>query len=317
MWGSAIRLKYSNIYNISSVNVKGVNLYVKNVDRTEIKSQQVSDSFEICFAENVYSDIMEVNLKPGMDLQIEMEFENFNNPLSGNTFEGYVVMILQSVEILTKEEVSILACFGDSLTHQGKWTNPLFERLYSNFEGKISAFEVGINGNRLLLDSIEYKNTMGLSGVKRFNHDILGLKGLTHVICALGINDIGLPGTEQVPFSQFPKFDEMINAYTYIANTLRQRGIKSIVATITPRNWVGGYIKEREELRLKVNEWLLNTYLFDEVFDFSTPLSKDGKSGLKNMYDSGDGIHINCHGGKKLQDMIRIEAFLSEMVMER
>jgi lysophospholipase L1-like esterase len=317
LYASAIRLKYSNVYNLKSVSVKGVYLYVMGVDGSEIKHHRVSESFEISFAENVYSDLVEVNMIPGMSLQVEMEFATYENPLSGNTFEGNVAMILQSIQMRTEEKVSVLACFGDSLTHQGMWTKPFFERLYSDFQGKIAAFEVGINGNRLLFDSTEYKNTLGVSGVKRFNHDILSLEGLTHVICALGINDIGLPGTEQVPFSEFPKFEEMIGAYSDIAVRLRKIGVKTIAVTITPRNWLGNYVKEREELRIKINEWILNTNLFDEVFDFSSLLAIDGKSGLKSMYDSGDGIHINVDGGKKLQDVIKLNTFFSETVAKR
>jgi lysophospholipase L1-like esterase len=317
LYGSAIRLKYSNIYNLKAVHVKGVQLCVLGIDGTEVKRRKVSESFQIRFGENVYSDPTEVDMISGMRLQVEMEFATCENPLSGNTFEGYVAMILQSIEIRTEEKVSVLACFGDSLTHQGVWTKPFFERLYVDFPGKIAAFEVGINGNRLLCDSPEYENTLGLSGLKRFNHDILDLVGLTHVICALGINDIGLPDTEKTPFSEFPKFEEMISAYSDIAARLRKRGVKAVVVTITPRNWQGNYIKEREELRLKINEWLLNTNLFDEVFDFSSPLTKEGKSGLKSMYDSGDGIHINAEGGKKLQAAIRVNAFFSEIAGKR
>lgn len=311
LYGSAIRLKYSNVYNSKVVPIKCVRLQILDSEGDELKQFIVSKNCNLPFGQDAYSNVVEMNVTPGMRLKVDMCFATYDNPLTGNTFDGYLAMVLQSIEILTREKVSVLACFGDSLTHHGMWTTPLFQHLYNEFPGKIAGFEVGINGNRLLQDSLDYQNTLGISGVKRFNHDILELFGLTHVIIALGINDIGLPGTEKTSISEFPELEDMKRAYEDMALELRNMGIKAIAATITPRNWNCSYIQRRENLRLKFNDWILNTNVFDKVFDFSSVLAEDGRSGLKRTYDSGDGIHITDVGGKKLQEAINIDCFIN------
>lgn len=310
LYGSAIRLKYSNMYNRERIAVKEVFLCAVNLQKYENNLVRISEAFDISYKESKYSGIFSCDVTPDTTLEIQMVFATYKNPLTGNTFNGYLAMVLQSVEVLTDENPVTLACFGDSITHQGMWTEPMIRRLYQRYPGKVTAFEVGINGNRLLRDSPEYANTLGVSGLHRFEHDVLDICGITHVIVALGINDIGLPGNEKTSLAEFPAFEDMKKAYVQIAEMLKKRGIYSIAATITPRIWEGDFVAKREYLRMKINDWLINTRRFDCVLDFSSCLSRGGAGGLKEEYDSGDGIHINDKAGLKLQELINIKAFL-------
>ena len=75
--------------------------------------------------------------------------------------------------------------------------------------------------------------------------------------------------------------------------------------------------KKKEEERLKVNKWIRETSPenggFDSFFDFDNYL-KDPKNSslLRNVYDSGDGIHPSVEGYKKMVEAININSFYKQ-----
>jgi lysophospholipase L1-like esterase len=219
-------------------------------------------------------------------------------------------MILQSVEVLTAEEANVLACFGDSITHGGFWTGPLIDSLYDAGSGRVAAFEMGVNGNRLLYDS--QAQTRGCAGTRRFRHDILSIEGLTHVIFALGTNDLGHPGVKEwAALDELPTVDGYAAAAEKIAGELRSLGVKIIGTTIAPRLWSAPLAEKREALRREINCWIMESGVFDGVLDYSSILIDGEAPRLRAEYDCGDGIHINAAGGLELASRIPLELFLA------
>lgn len=190
----------------------------------------------------------------------------------------------------------VVGCFGDSITQQGNWTVPFDKLLQHTYPGEISLCNLGISGNRLLHDAPE-KTMFGQAGVKRFNHDLLGLQGLTHAILELGTNDLGQPG-QDVPEKEMITLEQYIAGFIPLADELRKRKIKAYAATLCPRPIVGVYSEEREALRQRINEWIRTADCFDAVIDFDAVLRReDGKPGMKDGYALPDGLHPSPYGG--------------------
>ena len=69
----------------------------------------------------------------------------------------------------------------------------------------------------------------------------------------------------------------------------------------------GGYPPEQVEQRHLVNTWLREQgrQWFDAVFDFATPLaSSDDEALLHPNCDSGDGIHPNDEGYRRMAEAV-------------
>jgi lysophospholipase L1-like esterase len=222
-------------------------------------------------------------------------------------------MILQSVEILTCDDVRVVACFGDSITHRAHWTAPLTKSLYRRHPGGIAIFEAGINGNRLMGGSPS--NIMGFAGRKRFSRDILDVVGLTHVIISIGTNDLGHPGVKEwVPIEELPSFEAFTETMSEIASELTSQEVKGIAATIPPRKWRGEMRETREALRLKINEWMLTCGIFARTLDFASTLKNNANDGLWPDFDGGDGLHINSAGGLAIAANIPSSLFVRNLL---
>lgn len=220
---------------------------------------------------------------------------------------------IKEVLVETEEKVNLLACFGDSLTQQGTWVTPLREKLYTAMKGKISVCNLGIGGNRLCADSPEFAmGIYGEAGVKRFRHSLLTLSGLSHVIIALGTNDIGLPGKDGISENELIDLEDYIKAQTYIVKEIKKKdeSIKIYAATIIPRRIHPPYTEEREALRNAINDWIRGTDIFDAVLDYDKFAYADWENKiLKDRWYIIDGLHLSEKGGKEISEMIPIELF--------
>jgi lysophospholipase L1-like esterase len=71
-----------------------------------------------------------------------------------------------------------------------------------------------------------------------------------------------------------------------------------------------GISEEREEIRGKVNEWILTSKAFDAVIDFDAALRDTAHPGrLKGEYDPGDHLHPNSAGYRKMGEVIDLLVF--------
>ena len=306
--GSALRVRLGNLYGRAGTRVAACGVTIGRTD-VELFPGAGRREFAVPPGGDAYSAPLECDVSAGSTITVRITLPPGEVPASGNGFpDGSVLALVQGVEILTADDVKVAACFGDSITHRGTWTGPLRDRLYSERPGGVSLLEVGVNGNRLTGDSANM--TRGMSGLRRFSHDILGIAGLTHVILALGSNDIGHPGAKEwVPLSEMPTPASYAAAVSSIRDALHARGVKVIGATMTPRSWSAGRAGEREALRREINDWILRGGAFDAVLDFSTLLARDGVAGLPPEFDSGDGLHIGGAAGRRLAEQIPLEIF--------
>jgi lysophospholipase L1-like esterase len=173
----------------------------------------------------------------------------------------------------------------------------------------LAVVNAGIAGNRLLSEGI------GVSGLARFERDVLSQPGLSHVIVLLGSNDLGVPGTRAEPDGVVPTPEDMIAGYKQLIERAHLRAIKVIGATLMPfENALAGtpmqayFSPEKEVRRQAVNAWIRSSGSFDGVIDFDRVIADPTHPvAMAQGYDSGDHLHPNDAGYKAMADSIDLK----------
>lgn len=197
---------------------------------------------------------------------------------------------------------------GSTVDANRRWPDRLAERLI--VAGQPAAvLNQGISGNRLLADG------MGISGLARLERDVIAQPGVQTVLMALGLNDIGWPGTPQDPQRPLPELPALQLGATQVAERCRAAGLRVIGCTLTPFGGVAsaaapGAIRdtEREALRRAYNAWLRSSPAFDAVVDFANAVCDPAHPNqLQAQFDSGDHLHLNDRGYLAMGDAIDLD----------
>ncbi|WP_337831358.1 GDSL-type esterase/lipase family protein [Pseudonocardia sp. TMWB2A] len=206
--------------------------------------------------------------------------------------------VLRDVEVLRDVPTPVVVCLGDSITAAG-WPERTARRLRDR---PVAVVNRGIAGNRLRLDGAgPFGPVFGASGRSRFDRDVLATAGRTHVVVALGVNDLGHPGT-MAPEDQLPSSEQLIRALDGIGARARDAGLSVLTATVTPFDGAEGFDRERELRRAEVNEWIRG--LGSGVVDFDAALrSGPGAIALAPRFDSGDHLHPGDAGLDRMADV--------------
>ncbi|WP_294329932.1 SGNH/GDSL hydrolase family protein [uncultured Sphingomonas sp.] len=210
---------------------------------------------------------------------------------------------IAGIEAVAPKARAIVA-FGDSITDgygvkpntNARWTDALQRRLrrVPGMEA-VAVLNAGIGGNRLLNDGL------GPNALARFDHDVIGQPGVSHLIVLEGVNDLGTL-TRDAPVSaeaHAALVTRMIDAYRQILLRAHARGIKVIGATIMPYAGSAYYHPDaqNEADRQAVNRWIRTSGHFDAVIDFDAAMRDPADPGrLRKDYDSGDGLHPSVAG---------------------
>lgn len=208
--------------------------------------------------------------------------------------------------------------FGDSITdgyrssidQNHRWPDFLAERL-SKAGRPIAVVNAGISGNRILYD-LPYAE-FGPSALARLDRDAFSVPGVRTIVLLESINDIGTPG-ESGLLEQTVSAADIIAGMGQIITRAHAHGIRVIGATLTPFAGpdIGYYSPGGEAKRQAVNRWIRDSHQFDGVVDFDTAL-RDPKrpDHLASMFDSGDHLHPNDAGYKRMADSVDLD-MLSE-----
>lgn len=209
------------------------------------------------------------------------------------------VPFLRAVEVEGVAADALVACLGDSIT-AGGWPEAAAQLLAS--DGDVVMLNLGIAGNRLRLDPTPEMASFGRSGMSRFDDDVLGAAGVTHVVIALGTNDLGLPGSV-TPESELPTTEQIIDTYSILIDRATAAGLGVVMATITP--FIGSESQDaaRNSIRETVNEWIRTSA--PAMVDFDAAIrSGTIPDQLATIYDSGDHLHPNEQGEARLAKAI-------------
>lgn len=200
-------------------------------------------------------------------------------PMPDGNFYPVSAPILRGLEVMGQPDNAVVVCLGDSIT-AGGW--PELTAALLPAEPAVAMVNRGIGGNQLLVDAD------GLSGMSRFQEDVLDTAGVTHVFIALGTNDLGLATDEALPTAA-----QLIAGYQALSTRAQAAGVKVVFATITPFLPAENYDIAREEIRAQVNEWIRTTTYVD--FDAAVRSQQD-PTRLAASYDYGDYLHPNDMG---------------------
>ena len=170
----------------------------------------------------------------------------------------------------------------------------------------ISLLNEGIAGGRLLHDSL------GPSGLARFDRAVLAQTGATHVIVQMGNNDIfTINPAEEVTA------DQIIQGHKQLIERAHAKGLKIYGCTLNPVEGfllpgtpIPVYSAAKEVKRQMVNAWIRLSRQYDGVIDFDRVL-RDPSAPTKILpsFDSGDHAHPTDAGYQALAEAIDLKLF--------
>jgi lysophospholipase L1-like esterase len=215
------------------------------------------------------------------------------------------LFFIEGVDVLDESGLVVVA-FGDSITDGEGTTIDANQRYPDHLSRRLgtSVLNLGISGNRLLRDGF------GKAGLTRFQHDVLDVPGVTHVIIGLGVNDIGMATMYDQPQ---PTADDIITGLTTLAGRTRAAGVVPIGATLVPNAdtvYSNFFSPLGEQIRLAVNEWIRTTGEYTAVLDTDAALRDPGRpEHYRPDLDSGDHLHPNDVGAAAIAQAIDLAVF--------
>lgn len=238
-------------------------------------------------------------------------------PLLSKLFKQQIdtgIPFFRALDLFTDETPVVVSCFGDSITMQCNWYTPLLEKLYRLHPGKVCLLNSGISGNRLLkgtpanVNLPGAHNIFGEAGIKRIEWDSLADHGVTHVMFALGINDL-IHAKSKNDSEPPPSVEIFIAACRDIVAKAHAKKIKVIGMSIYPSLL---HDPDKEEKRLEYNQ-AMSKDVFDYFWNIEEILKREGADGYKAGYAQADGQHLSIEGGKALIDSLD-EGKLAQML---
>lgn len=236
-------------------------------------------------------------------------------------------VFLTGVDVLAPAVAGSIIAFGDSITDGARstvdtnhrWPDILAARLLARKSQmavpEISVIDMGIGGNRILHEGAASKRPQfGINALARFDQDVLSQPGVRYLMILEGINDIGHAGSS-APASEAVTAEDIIAGLTQMIERAHEKGIKVIVATITPFEGDGnikrGYwTPEKAKVRETVNAWIRSGKGFDGFVDFDKAVRDPANPNkILPAFDSGDQLHPGDAGYKVMGEAIPLNLF--------
>ncbi|MFE2381844.1 GDSL-type esterase/lipase family protein [Streptomyces misionensis] len=206
---------------------------------------------------------------------------------------------LRTIEVAGAGAKAVVVCLGASSTAMG-W--PQYTAALLPADAGIAVVNRGIAGNRIRLDAPSATPSWGRAGLSRFDEDVLGTHGVTHLVIAYNSNDWSLPG-RVTPLDEMPTLAQLIDGYRELIDRARTAGLAALLTTVTPLAPDLAGDPGREGFRLAVNEWIRTSG--HEFVDFDVAIrSVAHPSLLEDRYAAPDHTHPNVNGSKRLAQVM-------------
>jgi lysophospholipase L1-like esterase len=327
--GSRVRLRFSNSYGSTALELKSVHLALAG-EPGAIKTESDkaitfsrTPSATIAAGDERVSDPLDFELPPLGRVAVTIHFGRVPTELTGHpgsrttsyvqqgdwvsaqTFASSAKTphwyFLSQLAVVSPNAVAVVV-LGDSITDgrgsttdgNDRWTDALADRLK---ESRVAVVNQGIGGNAVLAGGL------GPTALKRFDRDVLQQPGAKWLFVLEGVNDIGRSGDLEV-------VTNLLSAYSGFASEAHAHGLKACIATILP---FGGSMYDspaHEAARQAVNQAIRNNRGFDHIFDLDAAVRDASKpSRLQPEFDCGDHLHLNPAGYQRMAQAIDISIF--------
>ncbi len=231
---------------------------------------------------------------------------------------GAAGYFLTRVEVRAKGDAATVVALGDSLTNgtgssldgNGRYADALARRLATDRRvSNLAVVNAGIGGNRILRDAADFFPFGGPSALNRLRPDVLSQPGLAGVLLIEGMNDIGSSVLEGTGVTS----SDVIRGLKALTRRIHAAGKKVYVGTIPPTGDPGQpsaipwySTPEVDRTRREVNAFIRSAKHFDGYFEVDRALRDPlFPARLSARYNSGDGLHPNDLGYRRLARSIR------------
>jgi lysophospholipase L1-like esterase len=329
--GSKLRVQFSNAYGSSPVTIQAAHLAVSKgasaIDTATDKALTFNGSPSVTILEGkeIYSDALDFDVKPLSDLAVTIYFGETSLNVTGHPGSRTTSYIqtgntvtapemesaaktehwynLSRIDLWLDDSYACVVTLGDSITDgrgsttnkNNRWPDDLARRLLANpSTAKIGMLNQGVGGNTIV------SGGLGVTALKRFDHDVLDPNGVRWVIILEGVNDIGNSFNPRIA-------DEVIAAFEQFIEKAHAKNIKVYGVPILP------FMRSQyrnETARQTINNWIRTSGKFDAVIDMDEAVRDPANpSQLLPQYDSGDHLHLSPAGYQKMADCIDLNLF--------
>ena len=344
--GGTLRLRISNLYGKSPLVIDAASVSVRVaqsvVAENMIQALTVAQASRIVvpMGEEIVTDPVNLKVNSGEDLAVDFYFAKATSlstfhsvgaqtsyiSKAGNfTFHpGMDVgglttswFFITEVDVLADPSQNSVVTFGDSITDgvgspndmNQRWPDFLARRLSSSSSAVRGVINEGIGFNRILHQQFD-QGQPSVSGLVRFDLDVLHRSGVRSLIILEGINDIGL---EPEATGGANIASQLIDAYKVMVGKAHFAGIRVYFGTLLPVSGSGYYSVEHRKARQIVNQWIRSNagVLFEGHVDFDLALRdpKDNEH-LSAQFDCGDHLHPNAAGYEAMAKAVDVDQLL-------
>lgn len=342
--GKQLRVKFSNIFGTSDVEMKSVHIALNPSIMTSDAIDPATDkalkfggaeSVTIPAGKDLWSDPIAYDLPPMTNLAITIYFGETSRDVTGHPGSRTAFYLLpgnsvtatdmpdaksaehwyniEAVDVMADNNAGAVVTLGDSITDgrgstsggNNRWPDDLAARLHTNAPtAQVSVLNMGIGGNTILYGGL------GPTALRRFDRDVIERSGVRWLIIFEGVNDIG--GAWGPRASTLAT--NIIAAFKQFAGKAHAKNIRVYGATITPFGGNGYYSPQHEAIREDVNAWIRTNSVFDGVIDFDAAVrNPDKPTQFKAEYHPGlyanDWLHLNPAGYHAMADAIDLNLF--------
>jgi hypothetical protein len=151
------------------------------------------------------------------------------------------------------------------------------------------------------------------TGLTRFDRDVLGTSGVTHVLLFNASNDVNMPGMNGRRTGDVLATATITGAMQQVVERARAAGLGVVGATLIPFEGVlrpGYATPEHLQQRREINEWMRDSGAFDAIVDFDAVVrDPDHPERLLPRFDGGNHFTPSEEGMRALANAIDAALF--------
>jgi lysophospholipase L1-like esterase len=223
---------------------------------------------------------------------------------------------LKAIDVETDSSASAVVAFGDSITDgtcttldaHDRWQDIVSMRLTLQSDArKIAIVNEGIGGNTVTREGLT-PPAVSTPGIERFDRDVLGHHGVSHVVLFMGTNDI----------NRAQSAARVIEGLSWLISRVKGSGMRAIGVTIVPRHQTAasgsalpGWTPQKTAIRNEVNQWIRSKAPFDGVIDFDAVVQNPTDPNVLNPpFNCGDNVHPSPAGYFAMGNAVDLKLFL-------